>query len=84
MVVTFASCAKKDKIAIENTEPVVDLESEQEHISEPDRFVSAIVLSPSTKLYLQGRDNKEFTHSRIQAFSSPASAASGRGSSARV
>ena len=33
-----------------------DLEAVQEQISEPDRFVSAIVLSPSTKLYLQGRD----------------------------
>ena len=52
----LASCSKKDKIAIENTEPEVDLESEQEPISEPDRFVSAIVLSPSTQLYLQGRD----------------------------
>ena len=58
LVVAFASCAKKDKIAIENTEPVddFDLEAVQEQISEPDRFVSAIVLSPSTKLYLQGRD----------------------------
>ncbi len=56
-VAALASCAKKDKIAIENTESVVDLESEQELISEHDRFVSAIVLSPSTKLYLQGRDN---------------------------
>ena len=34
-----------------------DLKSVQEHISKPDRFVSAIVLSPSTHLYLQGRDN---------------------------
>ena len=59
LVVAFASCAKKDKIAIENTEPVdyFDLEAVQEQISEPDRFVSAIVLSPSTQLYLQGRDN---------------------------
>ena len=58
LVVAFASCAKKDKIAIENTEPVddFDLEAVQEQISEPDRFVSAIVLSPSTQLYLQGRD----------------------------
>ena len=58
LVVAFASCAKKDKIAIENTEPVdyFDLEAAQEPIPEPDRFVSAIVLSPSTKLYLQGRD----------------------------
>ncbi len=56
LAAVLASCSKKDKIAIENTEPVVDLESEQEHISEPDRFVSAIVLSPSTQLYLQGRD----------------------------
>ncbi len=55
----FASCAKKDKIAIENTEPVgdIDLNSAQEPISEPDRFLSAIVLSPSTQLYLQGRDD---------------------------
>ena len=53
LVAALASCAKKDKTAIENTEPVVDLESEQELISEHDRFVSAIVLSPSTKLYLQ-------------------------------
>ncbi len=57
LAAVLASCSKKDKIAIKNTEPVVDLESEQEHISEPDRFVSAIVLSPSTQLYLQGRDN---------------------------
>ena len=57
LAAVLASCSKKDKIAIENTEPVVDLESEQEHISEPDRFVSAIVLSPSTQLYLRGRDS---------------------------
>ena len=57
LAAVLASCSKKDKIAIENTEPEVDLESEQENISEPDRFVSAIVLSPSTQLYLQGRDN---------------------------
>ena len=58
LVVVLASCSKKDKIAIETTEPVVDfdLEAAQEPIPEPDRFVSAIVLSPSTKLYLQGRD----------------------------
>ncbi len=55
----FASCAKKDKIALENIEPVgdIDLNSAQEPISEPDRFLSAIVLAPSTQLYLQGRDN---------------------------
>ena len=60
LVVVFASCAKKNKIAIENTEPEVDLdlESAQEQMPEPDRFVSALVLSPSTKLYLQGRDKK--------------------------
>ena len=48
LVVAFVSCAKKEKIAIENTEPVddFDLEAAQEQISEPDRFVSAIVLSP--------------------------------------
>jgi len=59
LVVALASCAKKDKNASENTELVVDfdLKSAQEHIPEPDRFVTAIVLSPSTKLYLQGRDN---------------------------
>ena len=59
LVVALASCAKKDKNARENTELVVDfdLKSAQEHIPEPDRFVTAIVLSPSTKLYLQGRDN---------------------------
>ena len=58
LLVALASCAKKDKIAVENIEPVVDfdLKSAQEHILEPDRFVSAIVLSPSTQLYLQGRD----------------------------
>ena len=58
LVAAFWSCAKKDKSSIENTEPVVDfdLEAAQEPIPEPDRFVSAIVLSPSTKLYLQGRD----------------------------
>ena len=56
LAAVLASCSKKDKIVIENTEPEVDLESEQENISEPDRFVSAIVLSPSTQLYLQGRD----------------------------
>ena len=55
----FASCTKIDKTAVETTEPVVDfdLHTAQEHIPEPDRFVSAVVLSPSTKLYLQGRDN---------------------------
>ena len=57
LVAILASCTKKDKIDITNTESVVDLESAQEGISEPDRFVSAIVLSPSTQLYLQGRDN---------------------------
>ena len=57
-VAALASCSKKDKNAIENTEPVVDydLEGAQESIVEPDRFVSAIVLSPSTQLYLEGRD----------------------------
>ena len=59
LLVALASCSKKDKIAIENTEPVgdIDLNSAQEPISEPDRFVTAIVLAPSTQLYLQGRDN---------------------------
>ncbi|MBR4791396.1 MAG: hypothetical protein IK024_10935 [Treponema sp.] len=59
LVVALASCAKKDKNAIENAELVVDydLKSAQENIREPDRFVSAIVLSPSTKLYLEGRDD---------------------------
>ena len=59
LVAALGACAKKDKSSIENTEPVVDfdLEAAQEPIPEPDRFVSAIVLSPSTKLYLQGRDN---------------------------
>ena len=58
LVAALGACAKKDKSSIENTEPVVDfdLEAAQEPIPEPDRFVSAIVLSPSTKLYLQGRD----------------------------
>ncbi|MCR4899619.1 MAG: hypothetical protein K5907_02260 [Treponema sp.] len=55
-VIVLVSCAKKDKIAVEDTEPVIDLEAAQEPIPEPDRFVSAIVLSPSTQLYLQGRD----------------------------
>ncbi|MBP5603590.1 MAG: hypothetical protein J6X78_12770 [Treponema sp.] len=55
----FASCTKIDKTAVETAEPVVDydLKSLQEQISRPDRFISAIVLSPSTQLYLQGRDN---------------------------
>ena len=59
LAVTLASCSKKNKNTIENTELVTDLDeqSAQEQIPEPDRFVSAIVLSPSTKLYLQGRDN---------------------------
>ena len=57
LVLALASCSKKNKITIEDTEPVVDLESSQDLIPEPDRFVSAIVLSPSTKLYLQGRDD---------------------------
>ncbi|MBO4858734.1 MAG: hypothetical protein J5527_09480 [Treponema sp.] len=58
LVVALASCAKKNKNAIENAELVVelDLEGAQENVPEPDRFVSAIVLSPSTQLYLQGRD----------------------------
>ena len=57
LVIALASCAKKDKIAVEDIEPVVDVEALQEPIPEPDRFVSAIVLAPSTQLYLQGRDN---------------------------
>ena len=59
LVVVLASCAKKNKNAIESTEVVADydLEGAQENIPEPDRFVSAIVLSPSTQLYLPGRDD---------------------------
>ena len=59
LIVALVSCSKKNKNTIENTELVADLEeqSAQEPVPEPDRFVSAIVLSPSTKLYLQGRDN---------------------------
>ena len=59
LTAALASCSKKDKNAIESTELVVDhaLKPAQETIPEPDRFVSAIVLSPSTKLYLEGRDN---------------------------
>ena len=59
LAAVLASCSKKDKNAIESTELVVDhaLKPAQETIPEPDRFVSAIVLSPSTKLYLQGRDD---------------------------
>ena len=59
LVALLTSCTKIEKNAVENTEPVVELELEsvQEPIPEPDRFVSATVLSPSTKLYLQGRDN---------------------------
>ena len=59
LVVALASCVKKDTNAIENPDLVVDydLKSLQESIPESDRFVSAIVLSPSTQLYLQGRDN---------------------------
>lgn len=56
-VVALASCSKKNKITVEDTEPVVDVESLQEPVPEPDRFVSAHVLAPSTQLYLQGRDN---------------------------
>ena len=59
LTAALASCSKKDKNAIESTELVVDhaLKPAQETIPEPERFVSAIVLSPSTKLYLQGRDD---------------------------
>ena len=57
LVAILASCTKKDKTDITNTESMVDLESAQEVISEPDRFASAIVLSPSTQLYLLGRDH---------------------------
>ena len=59
LVAVLTSCTKIEKNTIENVEPVVDFELEpvQEPIPEPDRFVTAIVLSPSTKLYLQGRDN---------------------------
>ena len=59
LVVVLASCSKRDKNAVESTELVVDhaLKPAQETIPEPDRFVSAIVLSPSTKLYLEGRDD---------------------------
>ena len=58
LAAALVSCVEKDKTAIEDTELVVDydLKSAQENIREPDRFVSAIVLSPSTKLYLEGRD----------------------------
>ena len=58
LLVASASCSKKNKITVEDTEPVADVETLQEPISEPDRFVSALVLSPSSKLYLQGRDNE--------------------------
>ena len=59
LATALASCSKKDKNAIENTDLVVDfdLKPAQETLPEPDRFVSAIVLSPSTKLYLEGRDD---------------------------
>ena len=59
LVAVLTSCTKIERNTIENVEPVVDFELEpvQEPIPEPDRFVTAIVLSPSTKLYLQGRDN---------------------------
>ena len=59
LAAVLASCSKKDKNAVESTELVVDhaLKPAQETIPEPDRFVSAIVLSPSTKLYLEGRDD---------------------------
>ena len=59
LLVALVSCSKKDKIAVEDIEPVVDfdLKSVQASVLEPDRFVPAIVLSPSTQLYLQGRDN---------------------------
>lgn len=53
LAAALASCSKKDNVSIENP---VDLEVIQEPISEPDRFLSAIVLAPSTSLYLQGRD----------------------------
>ncbi len=53
LAAALASCSKKDNVSIENP---VDLEVIQEPISEPDRFFSAIVLAPSTSLYLQGRD----------------------------
>jgi len=58
LAAALVSCVEKGKTAIEDTELVVDydLKSAQENIREPDRFVSAIVLSPSTKLYLEGRD----------------------------
>ena len=59
LVAVLTSCTKIEKNTIENSESVVelDLEPAQEPTPEPDRFVSATVLSPSTKLYLQGRDN---------------------------
>ena len=59
LAAALASCSKKDKNAVESTELVVEhaLKPAQETIPEPDRFISAIVLSPSTKLYLQGRDD---------------------------
>ena len=57
LLIVLASCSKKDKIPMEDTETVVDLEASQELIPEPDHFVSAIVLSPSSRLYLQGRDD---------------------------
>ncbi len=53
LAAALASCSKKDNVSIEDP---VDLEVIQEPISEPDRFLSAIVLAPSTSLYLQGRD----------------------------
>ena len=58
LLVALASCSKKNKITVEDTEPVADVEASQEPVPEPDRFVTALVLSPSSKLYLQGRDNE--------------------------
>ena len=51
----FASCKKKPQVIID-TEEVP--EPEIEIVSEPEKFINGIILSPSSKLFLKGRDEK--------------------------
>ena len=51
----FVSCKKKTQVIIE-TEEVP--EPEIEIVSEPEKFINAIILSPSSNLFLKGRDEK--------------------------
>ena len=51
----FTSCKKKTQVIIEQEDVV---EPEIEIVSEPEKFLNAIILSPSSNLFLKGRDEK--------------------------